>query len=413
MRGSAAAWEAAVDTIPRLPIYRHLYGARAQEFAFGELATFPLLERDELVRHFPHGWTTDALTAALQEERVEYAASSGTSGERVQLVRPKDWWLGEHRRGYRHVPALKDWVVGEERNAVLTTMDCSAAICFADNPRYEDRAIGSTLYLNTTHDPNQWSRRDVERMLRELIAFAPKVLEADPVFLSLLLHKRDRFGIKTPIHRPEVLKLTYELATHAARRVIRRHLDVPTVVLHGTTELGWLYHETEAGFQRCPELSVVELLPFCPERGTYELVVTSVKNELMPFVRFRLRDVVRLRPGGPGEESLVVDSFCGRARDAVPDASGGLVTPGELDDVLARVSSDILIYQARLSGGRRLTFRYVTETEAALSPEVEGDVRDALASVFGDVELRLVVERQISPERSGKFMILGPEAAPP
>lgn len=408
LHGDPERWAAAAAYIGELPIYQRLHGAdRAGAIDFRDLASVPILDRATLVRQFPTGWMTKTLDDATREQHVEYATSSGTSGERVQLVRPKNWWLGEHRRGYRHVPGLKGWAVGEEKSAVLTTMDCSAAVCFADHPRYEDRTVGSTLYLNTTHDPNQWGRRDVERILDELGTFAPKVLEADPVFLTLLLEKRRALGVTTPVYQPEVLKLTYELVTRAARRFIRRWLDVSTVVIHGTTELGWLYHETPTGYARCPELSVIEYLPFCQARNTYEIVVTSVKNEFMPFVRFRIGDVVKLRPGA--ERAPAVESFCGRVRDAVPGAKGQLVTPGELDEVLGALSNEILIYQAEVATGRRVRFRYVTEGGAPLSVAAERDVRDRLVTTFGDVEVAMGHERQLCPERSGKFMVLGPE----
>ncbi|WP_394821156.1 hypothetical protein [Pendulispora albinea] len=395
-------WEEAADLVRRLPLYRGLYGARAPEFRFEDAHSFPILERASLIGQFPGGWMTERLSTASQRGEVEYATSSGTTGERVQIVRPSNWWVGEHQRACRAVPRLRGFRVGVDRSAVLTTMDCSAAVCFAENPRFADRVIGTTLYLNSAHDPNHWTRDDVTRILIELSEFQPKMLVADPTFLALLLQKAALLGISTPIFQPEILKLSYEMITGYVKRYIGQFIHTPVTELHGTTELGWLYHrESDEPFTRISERSAIELVPFCKRRNTYEILASSVKNAFMPFVRFRLGDVVKLEDGGQE-----VRYFCGRVREAVANDAGDPVTPGELDEALAALSNDILLYQVTMTRDRRLTFHYVGSDHGPLSPLQEKDLRCALTGLFGNVRIELARSRQISPGRSGKFSLL-------
>ena len=49
-----------------------------------------------------------------------------------------------------------------------------------------ERTQGRLLFLNQTVNPANWTEADVFRMIGELDAFRPVVLEADPFYLAAL-----------------------------------------------------------------------------------------------------------------------------------------------------------------------------------------------------------------------------------
>ena len=95
------------------------------------------------------------------------------------------------------------------------------------------------LFLNESADPSLWTDRDLKRMLDEWIAFAPRGIEADPVYLAMLARAALARGIRLPA--PDFITLTYETTTHAMRRDIRRAVDAPLYQLYGATEAGVLF----------------------------------------------------------------------------------------------------------------------------------------------------------------------------
>jgi phenylacetate-CoA ligase len=271
----------------------------------------------------------------------------------------------------------------------------------------EERIIDNILYLNTKSNPNNWTRDDLLRMVAEIDEYRPELLDAAPAFLVVLVERCHRMNIALPRHRPRVISLDYEMVTSWQLRRIQRTFRVPVVNLHGTTELGCLFFQETNGFRRCPDLSLVEFQPFCERRRTYEVIVTSVKNPLMPFVRYRIGDVVQLMSDGAASPDSSVALICGRARDAVPGRGGDLVTAGEIDAALGAIENDIILYQVVFLSYGQMLFKYTTPDDAQLSAVEAAEVTAALRSVLGaHVNVELVREHQIFPELSGKFTTL-------
>lgn len=399
----------AYSFVKELPVYTSLL-AGADTWRGGP----PILTKEHIAKGFPENWMTPLLRKALQDREIEFATSSGTTSDRLQILRRKNWWLDEYRRTYRHIPQLEGFLVGEDPKAILTTAICSNAACFLDSPEYEARVHNQTLYLNTTPDPNRWTREDIARIAAELTRFAPVYLDADPIYLALFLHFADRFGIAVSVPALKVLTLSYELVPGLVRTYIEHRLGIPAINLYGTTETGYLFAEAPDGsLRRCPELSRVELSPFMPDQGLYRVLVTSLKNEFMPLLRYDVGDLVKVdmthqqvRAHGNGD-TAPVRYFCGRVRDVVSTPNGAVLSTGDLDAAVTARGPDILFYQAVLRDDGFVLFRYVRGNGESLSREDESRIRDALAEVTaGDFQAEFARATAIAPEHSGKFAVL-------
>ncbi|ADO68342.1 hypothetical protein [Stigmatella aurantiaca] len=401
--------------LAEIPLYKKLYSNR---LPLAELTPAmepaPLLEKKHITEGFPINWMTESLKSALANDELEFTTTSGTTSDRMQVMRRKQWWRGEYRRTYRHNPYLSQFSLEDGKKAILTTAVCSSSVCYLEHPSYKDRILGNTLYLNVAPDPNNWKRSDIERITDELNTYAPEYLDADPVYLSFYLKKKQEFGVSTEVRLPKYMTLSYELVTRACRRFIRQNWNIPTFNLYGTTETGYLYCEGVDGkLKRCPESSSVEFVPFDESRNIYYLIVTSLKNEFMPLIRYKIGDLVKVdaesmraaRATG-NYEQVQIEYFCGREKDLTHSEQGTPITPGELDHALGNLDNGLFLYQLCALSHQHLMLRYMTVSGESLPSNELARVRDCLHQLYGpQMNIQFAHEKAIAPERSGKFAI--------
>lgn len=346
-------------------------------------SAIPMLEKKEIVKAFPHSYMTELVKQAINEGKIEYASTSGTSSEKLMLMRPSDWWKDEFQRGYNYCPTMAGYSMYKHRKACLSTAVCSGNTCFMSNPTYEERIIGNTLYLNSRADPNLWTQDDIRRIGEEMCIYGGELLEVDPVYLAIFLRMREQYGIDDELFQPKYITCSYELITQAHRDYIQSFYHCPVLSLFGSTELGVLFIQDELGaFHRCPERSIVELVPLDGRKHLYELVVTSWKNEYMPLLRYRTNDVVEIAQEDEGgdrqdkklkfmeHESLKIEKLHGRKNDAFYTTKGELVTIGMLDQEVSRCVHVPWQYQLEINTDR-ITFRYlfIEPTDSAFHAE--------------------------------------------
>ena len=49
---------------------------------------FPILEKTDISSNFPEGWHNEEVIAALKNKEAEYIQTTGTSYDRMMLIRP-------------------------------------------------------------------------------------------------------------------------------------------------------------------------------------------------------------------------------------------------------------------------------------------------------------------------------------
>ena len=395
-----------MDHLLSIPLYRDLYADLGEHPSrVTSLAQLPMLDKSKLVHAFPGCWMTKDLEDAIGVESVEYTTTSGSSGERMQIVRPKQWWKGEYQRTYRTTALLKEFDSGADHKCILTTAVCSSAVCWRTDPTFEERIVGNTLYLNTSADPNEWREQDVQRIFAEIDNWQPLYLDADPQYLALLITKARAMGVPAPAHTPSVVSLSYEYASQFSVDIIRSFFSSRICNLYGSTEAGYLMIDEGAGYRRTGSGAHLEFVPVQGMgSGVCEIVVTSIKNECMPLVRYRTGDLVKMAEEGR------IEAFCGRAKDAV-EGCRGWVTVQSLDDALHASGAELHAYQLEASTNA-FRLRYVAGQ--AFSSTDEAALRQALTQMFGSQkQLQLKRVEEIHPLQSGKFALCVPAKASP
>jgi phenylacetate-CoA ligase len=193
---------------------------------------------------------------------------------------------------------------------------------------------------------------------------------------------------------------SYEFVSVAHRKILRRVFGVPVLNLYGSTETGHLLMENERGEMK-PSLENVfyEIVEPDP-RGVGSLVVTTLTNEIMPLVRYRIGDLAERCERPYSTEYLVH----GRGRDTLVRRDGQRVTTLEVDRCFADVDG-ILHYHLRQNGDRSSHLQFI--------PDREPPTAEALKSLTARLAERLQSESSITTESvkmlppltSGKFRL--------
>lgn len=369
-------------------------------------ADLPILTKSDIRGCFPDGLVPGGLRAAdgLNSGEIEAVQTSGTTEERVGNLWNQEWWNASERASWK----LNDHTLsmdGTQPEALLATAQSVGVLSEEDLPM-SARRLDRFLFLNDKISPRSWLDRHYERMIRELEEFSPVVLEANPSFLGLLAGWALDHGI--PVFSPRVIVFTYELATSAHLRLIRRVFRSPLASSYGSTEAGYVFMECEHGkFHQNSAFCRVDFQPLKARHGgplRGRILVTTFLNKWASLVRFDIGDLVTLDDAPEcscgRQEGIRLASIDGRLANSTFTAEGTLVTPRQLDDALAPLSG-IRDYQLEQTGLREYTLRLVAENG---SGSVSDSCRDALTELYGPgAGVAVEILPALEPSPSGKY----------
>ncbi len=258
-----------------------------------DIRNAPFTSKMDYIQSFPNEWITDEVKSDIRNNLCETAFTSGTTSNRMQLVRKTGWWLEEYKR----MSCVNSYLIehygenSKEKKAILTTASCSNLLCFIELPTLEERIKNGALYLNMSTSPFEWSEADVIRIITELNEYAPTYLDADPIYLAILIAKGRELGIT--INSPKCITLSYEFCPSVTRKYIQDFFkDALIISLFGATEYGYVFCECSEGeYHWCTEDMIIDFIPIENSPNFFELCVTSYKNQYMPFIRYLTGDI--------------------------------------------------------------------------------------------------------------------------
>lgn len=402
----AAAKAAVVHAFDNVPLHHERLRAAGVTpddlHETADLGRIPPMTKALVRKHFPDGLVARGVDVKklLADGSVTIGATSGTSDERLQVL--FDWTKGGLPERARALWNLTD-ADGLATGAVFTTPLCAGFECHLGATTAAQRTRGVTLTLNSSNDVFGLSDDEVRAIVAEMAMHKPDVLFVHPWYAAWLLSRAQGLGLS--VHRPTVVLTSYQLLTRRHQRLLAEGFGAPVFSYWGATDLGGPLvgvqcHHGRLHVREDQVFVEVEpsVAPGADGRGT--LLVTLLAQPdppVMPLLRYRLSDVVRLvdEPCGCalGGEWQVIELF-GRARDALTSASGNALCTRDVDDALGDDGPDFwrLVQKAK--------DRYVLEHIGALHDEP----RSRLQALLGaDARLDVVAVKRFSPERSLKF----------
>lgn len=407
-RSSREALELALGEVPGYAEWRPFDPGR-KAGVDERYAALPALTKRELREHFPAGFVPRQreLGPGLAAGEVEFAQTSGSTGDRVTLVFNPAWWEESERAAWglnRHARRYAD---GRHREAVLASPRCVGP-GFTPRPLgVAERTIGRHLYVNQRLNPAAWSEADVRRMAREINDYEPVAIEGDPAYLAAFCRQVRASGAK--IWQPRIIFLTYTFPSRLYRRQIAEVFRAPQASSYGSTETGHVFMECEAGrLHQNVEHCRVDFLPWLPRHGGPQrgrILVTVFHNPWFAVLRFDIGDVVRLDDRGPCPcghvQGMVLRAVEGRVSHVTFDRGGNAVSVDDLDARLADVPG-LAGWQLELPrpGEMRLRMLAAPGEQRPDGAEARGRLRE----LYGDgVRIAVVVTKSLQHEPSGKI----------
>ncbi len=400
------------ELLPRwraVPLYRNLLAPPADHpVAPDALARFrqlPLLTKPEMRHGFPRNFlpTGQTLESLLENRQVELEHTSGTSEERLPVIFGQGWWNAQEQRALRLNPQVAK-VLDEYpdiRRATLVPPACNGLTCPTVWMSREQRTVDKTLFVNLARIPFLLEERELARMAEEIAAWSPQFLDLDPVHGARLALYCEQRGLRFPSLR--FVLCSYEFVSVVHRRMIERVFGVPVFNLYGSTETGHLLMENERGEMKPGyDMAFLEIVGAGPD-GVGELVVTTLTNDYMPLLRYRIGDLAQ-RHTQPYGTSFVVH---GRTRDALRSNDGRRVTTWQVDQCFAGLSG-LLHYELRQNENGGWILRFVPEGAGPTEAELR-DVTSRLETLLAS-RAKITAETMpvLLPQPSGKFRLTCP-----
>lgn len=352
----------------------------------GDLRRLPFTTAGDLRDGYPF-----PLLSVPIEDIVRIHASSGTTGKRKVLsYTPKDIddWADMFARCYEMIGlTTSDRVLNANAYGLWT-----AGVGF----QIGCERFGALLV------PHGVGNKDL--LFELMIDFEATVLMCTASAALLMAEEVGKRGIKDKI---KLKKLIFgsERSSDAMRAKIKEGLGIEDLFdLTGMTEL----YGPGAGID-CPQhqgihywadyyiaefIDPVTLEPV-PEGEIGELVVTTLRKEASPLVRYRTRDLTRAIPGRCACGSLMPrhDRFLGRSDDMFIFRAVNIY-PGMLDNVLSDISgigSEYQVHLRRAEDGRD----YMTiKLERALNAPAEKDA-ESKKLIEGLVKKRILASADV------------------
>jgi phenylacetate-CoA ligase len=343
------------------------------------LRRLPLTTKEELRDAYPFGWTCVPL-----QEVVRIHASSGTTGRRVvatYTAADLEDWADMFRRCYEYAgvthhdrvqvtPGYGLWTAGIGFQAGVERL---GAMTVPTGPGNLDLQFEMMLDLQST-------------VLCATSSFGLLIAEE--------AHRRslvDRLALRVGIFGSERWG-------DAMRRRIEELLGIETFDIYGFTELygpgtGIDCQEHE-GIHYWDDYYLIEVLD--PESGgpmppgePGELVVTTLRKQAQPLLRYRTRDLSRLLPSPCrcGSPYPRIDRIAGRSDDMFK-VRGVMIYPAQIDTTLSglpAVGSEYQVVLTREEGRDRLLVR--VEAAGGGSREVVAQALRERLGVRPEVEL--------------------------
>jgi phenylacetate-CoA ligase len=395
----AVAEEAAVVTLAlaehsrrTVPYYRDLYGSTR----FEDLGSIPPSDKGSMVARSLEDRVSGPIP--VRHRRI---VTSGTTGVPMSAVYSPGLarWFGLLNLRHR----LQHGVRPNDRIAALT---------FAVDTRSGRGLAARLLQRRIQVIPLD---ADVNAAAEQLIAGRPRVLHGHP-------HRLLDIGAALAGRwQPEMLFSHGEALDPVMRSSLERVYGTAPRDGYGTTEAGPVAHQ-------CPardlhhvhwESVLVEILDDddrpVPSGQRGNVVITSLPNRLMPFIRYRMADVATLadRPCACGYTGPALTQIIGRSTDFALDGQGHPISP-ELLWLYTHVPSAAIEKHVRRYQVHQRSDGTIEVRLELRSPLPEGLVDETIASYRRVTGGRPVVVRimdDLGEARAGKFRLISSELA--
>lgn len=370
----------------RVPYYRRLFdgaGLRPEHVrSVRDLARIPPTSRVDLQQCEPG----EIVARGVDPSSLVVHRTSGSSGQPLSILRT----------------AFEDRLLQAYRLKVLFRLglrlrDRRAAVV-------SQRLAGPPLYtrLGVLRYEEIHCLLPAERILARLREIRPHVLRGFAGTLSWLAAQMDEADRR--VIRPRLVTTDSELLTSDMRRRIEAGFGAPVVDFYDSHEFNMIAWERPGSgvYQVAAQSVIAEVVQdgrIVQPGESGELVGTALHSWAMPFIRFRLGDIVTR-----GEAPYTLQEIQGRLIDRFVLPDGSSIHPFTLVGPLVHEAPWLLQYQIVQERADRIRVRLVALPEAHPTPHAVEAVRATLNERLGtSVRVEAELAERIPASESGKF----------
>ena len=350
-----------------------------------DLAKFPFTTKADLRDNYPFG-----MFAVPRERVARIHASSGTTGRPTVVgytARDIETWAHTMARSIRASGGRAGDRVHVAYGYGLFTGGLGA--------HYGAEALGCTVIPA--------SGGMTERQVLLLKDFQPDIIMVTPSYMLSIIDEMERQGVDPAATSLKVGIFGAEPWTDEMRREIEQRLDMHAVDIYGLSEVmgpGVANEcvETKDGLHVWEDHFYPEVIDpitgeVLPDGERGELVFTTLTKEATPLIRYRTRDLTRLRPG-TARTMRRMEKVTGRTDDMII-VRGVNLFPTQIEELILRTPALSPHFQCWLSRPGRMDEMTVkverrTDAEAAVAAEAGVELRHLIKSIIGvtvDVEV--------------------------
>jgi phenylacetate-CoA ligase len=386
-----------------VPFYRKKFdaaGVSPQDCrSLSDLAAFPVTTKDDLRQNYPAG-----MFAVPSASLRRIHASSGTTGQPTVVGYTQadlDTWSDLMARSIRAAGGRPGDMVHVAYGYGLFTGGLGA--------HYGAERLGCTVIPA--------SGGMTGRQVRLIGDLRPRVIMVTPTYMLTILDEFDRAGLSARESSLEIGIFGAEPWTEEMRAELEERAGLHAVDIYGLSEVmgpGVAVEcvETKDGLTVWEDHFYPELIdpvsgaPSLPgERG--EILFTSLTKQGMPLIRYRTRDLTRLRPGTARPAHRRMERVTGRSDDMIV-LRGVNVFPTQIEELLLRVPGLAPHFQLVLEVRDRMDELTVqVEARPGLDAEQRAAAGRALAAAVLDhvgVRVQVAVVDPDTIERSAGKM---------
>ena len=337
-----------------------------------DLGRLPFTSKDDLRQNYPFG-----MFAVPREEVVRVHASSGTTGRPTVVGYTRadlDVWS--------EVMARSIYAAGGRPGDVVHVAYGYGLFTGGLGAHYGAERLGCTVV--------PVSGGMTERQVQLIRDFEPRVIMVTPSYFLSILDEMERQGLDPKASSLRVGIFGAEPWTESMRREVEERTSMDAVDIYGLSEVigpgvAQEAAETKDGLHIWEDHFYPEIVDpitgeVLPEGERGELVFTSLTKQAMPVLRYRTRDLTRLRPGTAYPAFRRMEKITGRSDDLMI-VRGVNVFPTQIEELVLAEESLAPYFQCVLTRPGRLDeLTVLVETHEVADDTARTVLADRLAA---------------------------------
>ena len=340
------------------------HGVTPDDFkSLSDIKKFPFTAKDDLRAHFPYG-----MFAVPMDDIVRIHASSGTTGKPTVVGYTRadiDMWAGLLARSIR--------AGGGRRSDVALVSYGYGLFTGGLGAHYGAERLGCAVI--------PMSGGQTEKQVQMIKDFDPDLLMATPSYALVIADEMERQNVDPKKTAMRMALCGAEPWTEKMRGELEARLDIDALDHYGLSEVigpGVASEcvETKDGLHIWEDHFYPEIVDpvtgaVLPDGDIGELVFTSLTKQAMPVIRYRTRDLSRLKPG-TARPMRRMEKVTGRSDDMLI-IRGVNMFPSQVEEMILKDGRLAPHYQLEVKRQGRLdTLDVLVEPRPGLLDESSG-----------------------------------------